>query len=196
MKEPRAQIIAVFGGSRPMPGSAEYQEAYTMGRLLALEGFVVMNGGYGGTMEASARGAREHGGRTIGVLSGEFGDLAPNLYLDETLQNADMFARIREMQLRADAFLVLKGSMGTIAELALVWNQSKVNVEQRKPIILVGAAWQNVLRAWSENLAVTAEEMKLLQAVRDPNEALECLKKVWRDGHTPSPRTPSSVPDA
>jgi uncharacterized protein (TIGR00730 family) len=196
MNEPRARIIAVFGGSRPLPGSAEYQEAYTMGRLLAQEGFVVMNGGYGGTMEASARGAREHGGRTIGVLSGEFGDLAPNLYLDETLQNADMFARIREMQLRADAFLVLKGSMGTLAELALVWNQSKVNLKHRKPIILVGMAWQNVLRAWSENLAVTDEEMELLQAVHDPREAVERLKQVLRDGHAPSPRAPSPVPDA
>src|SRR5512146_977893 len=120
MSEPRAQIIAVFGGSRPLPDSAEYQEAYLMGRLLAQEGFIVMNGGYAGTMEASARGAREHGGRTLGVLSGEFGELAPNLYLDETVTMEDLFARIREMQLRADAFRVLKGSMGTLAELALV----------------------------------------------------------------------------
>ncbi len=196
MNEPRARIIAVFGGSRPLPDSAEYQEAYAMGRLLAQEGFVVMNGGYGGTMEASARGAREHGGRTIGVLSGEFGDLAPNLYLDETLQSADLFARIREMQLRADAFLVLKGSMGTLAELALVWNLSKIDVRHRKPIILVGVAWQNVLRTWSENLAVTDEEMILLQAVHDPKEAIERLKHLLPDRHAPSPRAPSPLPDA
>lgn len=196
MMEPRARIIAVFGGSRPLPGSAEYQEAYAMGRLLAQQGFIVMNGGYAGTMEASARGAREHGGRTIGVLSKEFGDLAPNLYLDEILQSADLYARIREMELRADAFLVLKGSMGTIAELALVWNVSKVDVKHRKPIILVGVAWQNVLRAWSENLAVTDEEMTLLQAVPGPIEAIERLNQVLRDGHAPSPRAPSPVPDA
>ncbi len=196
MSDQRTRIIAVFGGSRPLPGSAEYREAYLMGRLLAQDGFIVMNGGYAGTMEASARGAREHGGRTIGVLSGEFGELAPNLYLDETVISDDLFARIREMQLRADAFLVLKGSMGTLAELALVWNLSKIDVRHRKPIILVGEAWQNVLRAWRENLAVTDEEMNLLQAVRAPKDALERLKSVLNDGHAPSPRTPSPVPDA
>ena len=74
--------IAVFGGSRPQPGSAEYAEAYVVGKLLARAGFVVMNGGYAGTMEASARGAKENGGRAIGVLSNEFARLAPNAYLD------------------------------------------------------------------------------------------------------------------
>jgi len=65
-------IIAVFGGSRTPPESAEYAQAYTVGKLLAQRGWVVMNGGYQGTMEASARGARENGGRTIGMLSREF----------------------------------------------------------------------------------------------------------------------------
>ncbi len=196
MSEQRPRIIAVFGGSRPLPGSAEYEQAYTMGRLLAQEGFVLMNGGYAGTMEASARGAREHGGRTIGVLSGEFIQLAPNLFLDETVQSNDLFARIREMQLRADAFLVLKGSMGTLAELALVWNLSKIDVKHRKPIILVGQAWQNVLQAWRDNLAVTDEEMDLLHTVREPQDAIEYLKRVLPDGHAPSPRAPSPVPEA
>lgn len=187
----RARIVAVFGGSRPLSGSQEYQEAYDMGRLLAERGITVMNGGYYGTMEASARGARENGGRTIGVLSGEFDTLAPNSYLDESVAHNDLFARIREMQLRADAFIVLKGSMGTLAELALVWNLSKIDMRHRKPIILVGEAWRKVLEAWRENLAVTQEEVDLLHSVSTPEEAITHLQSVLPHQNGPLPHAPS-----
>ena len=169
------KIVAVFGGSRPPEHSAEYVEAYTLGKLLAQRGFVVMNGGYAGTMEASARGAREHGGRSLGVLTGEFPHLSPNPYLDETSMSDDLFERIREMQKRADAFIVLKGSMGTLAELALVWNLAKIDQRHRKPIILLGKHWGHVLNAWREHLAVTDEEAQLLQVVHNPEEAVKLL---------------------
>lgn len=186
-------VVAVFGGSRPPSDSAEYAEAYTVGKLLARAGFVVMNGGYAGTMEASARGAKENGGRTLGIISNEFGWLSPNAHLDEIVQSADLFARIREMQTRADAFIVLKGSMGTLAELALVWNLAKINDKHRKPIVLVGEHWEAVVRAWREHLAVTQEEIELLQIVVHPEQAVEQVTRALRDGYAPSPRTPSSA---
>ena len=169
--------IAVFGGSRPQPGSAEYAEAYVVGKLLARAGFVVMNGGYAGTMEASARGAKENGGRAIGVLSNEFARLAPNAYLDETLPSEDLFARIHQMQASAHGFIVLKGSMGTLAELALVWNLAKLDAKNRKPIILLGDAWAQVLRSFRDNLPVTDEESSLLCVAAKPEDAVELLRK-------------------
>ncbi|MBI4788200.1 MAG: LOG family protein [Chloroflexi bacterium] len=184
-------VVAVFGGSRPLPDSAEYAEAYLMGRLLAHKGFTVMNGGYAGTMEASARGARESGGRTIGVISAEFNWLTPNIYLDETVERDDLFARIREMHARADGFIVLKGSMGTLAELALVWNLSKLDERHRKPIILVGVGWKNVVQSFRENLAVTDEELALLRVEAQPEDAVEYLARTLRKERYPSPRAPS-----
>lgn len=174
-----SKIIAVFGGSRPPENSPEYVEAYAVGKLLAQNGFTVMNGGYAGTMEASARGAQENGGRTIGVLSSEFSWLKPNLYLTETQPSQDLFSRIRYMQLNADGFIVLKGSMGTIAELALVWNLSKIDKNHRKPIILLGDAWARVLEVWREQLAVTDEEARLLQAVENPESAVRLLTSSY-----------------
>lgn len=177
MSQNKSRIVAVFGGSRPPPDSAAYAEAYTIGKLLAQRGLTVMNGGYQGTMEASARGAKENGGRTIGVLSREFGWLAPNPYLDETTASLDLFARIREMQTRADAFIVLNGSMGTLAELALVWNLAKIDARHRKPIVLLGDAWARVLQVWREQLAVTEEEARLLQIAATPEDAVEWVER-------------------
>lgn len=177
----KARIVAVFGSSRVPAHSAEYAQAYALGRLLAQHGFVVMNGGYQGTMEASARGAREGGGRTIGMLSREFGELTPNPYLDETFVAPDLYTRIREMQRRADAFVVLKGSMGTLAELALVWNFAKIDAHQRKPIVLLGDAWAHVLRALCEHLVVTADEAELLQVVDMPEQVVQILARQLGD---------------
>jgi uncharacterized protein (TIGR00730 family) len=179
MNPPNSKIVAVFGGSRVPSDSADYTEAYTVGKLLAQRGFIVMNGGYAGTMEASARGAKENGGHTLGMLSSEFGWLTPNPYLDETMTASDLFGRIREMQTRADAFIVLKGSMGTLAELALVWNLAKIDTRQRKPIILLGEAWARVLEAWREQLPVTEEEARLLQVVDKPEEAVALLVREF-----------------
>ncbi len=175
-------IVAVFGGSRVQTGSPEYLEAYATGRLLARAGFTVMNGGYGGTMEASARGARENGGRAIGVISDEFSALTPNAYLDDTVRQEDLFLRIREMYSRADGFIVLKGSMGTLAELALVWNLTKLDAARRKPLILLGQAWSHVLQVWHEHLAVTDEELALLHVVAQPEEAVEHLVRALSQG--------------
>lgn len=172
------KIVAVFGGSRPPADSPEYAEAYAVGKLLAQRGFMVMNGGYAGTMEASARGARENGGKSIGVLSGEFAHLVANPFIDETFTSPDLFSRIREMQQRADAFIVLKGSMGTLAELALVWNLSKIDVRQRKPIILLGEGWAQLVRVMREQLAVTDEEARLLQCAQTPAEAVGLLSTL------------------
>lgn len=185
-----SKIVAVFGGSRVSVHSLDYREAYTVGKLLAQYGLIVMNGGYAGTMEASARGARENGGRTMGVLSSEFDRLAPNPFLDETITSADLFARLREMYQRADGFIVLRGSMGTLAELALVWNLAKIGT-QSKPIVLLGKGWQAVLKAWQEHLAVTDEEIKLLHVVTRPEEAVEWMARALGDGTLPSPRAPS-----
>lgn len=188
------KTIAVFGGSAVNRASPEYAEAYEMGRLLSGAGYAIVNGGYAGTMEASARGAKENGGRVIGVISREFGWLKPNAYLDETIMQRDLFDRIRDMQIRADAFIVLKGSMGTLAELALVWILSKLDVKQRKPIVLVGDSWARVLNSWREHLSVTEDEAQLLFIAKDPCDALDYIHRAL-DGKSdmhPFPISPSS----
>ena len=59
------KVISVFGSSRPRELDPEYVEALNIGRALAKAGFIVCNGGYGGIMEASARGAKEAGARVL-----------------------------------------------------------------------------------------------------------------------------------
>jgi uncharacterized protein (TIGR00725 family) len=62
-------IVSVFGGARPREGDAEYTVARALGSALAKKGLAVCTGGYGGTMEAVSRGAKDVGGKTYGVTA-------------------------------------------------------------------------------------------------------------------------------
>jgi uncharacterized protein (TIGR00725 family) len=142
-------------------------------------------------MEASARGAKENGGRVVGVTSAIFSGLEPNAYLDETIEASTLFTRIEEIVKRSDGFIVLKGSMGTLAELMIVWNLAKIDADFGKPIILLGAHWGAVMRALREHLAVSEGEASLLHLAARPEEAVARLSGYWNDPTRPSPPTPS-----
>ncbi len=112
------------------------------------------------------------------MLSGNILRSHPTGYLDETV-TAMTFRAHREMQLRADAFLVLKGSMGTLAELALVWNLSKIDVNSASR-----SSW-SVRRGGETSCAldrkpcVTAEEMSLLHSVPDLSKPSRVSWSCW-----------------
>jgi len=61
--------ITVFGSSRPKPGEQAYQQAYKLGTAIGRQGWSLANGGYGGTMEATAAGAQT----AVGIIAGRLG---------------------------------------------------------------------------------------------------------------------------
>ncbi len=53
----KGRRIAVFGRADLQPGTPDYLDAMELGRLIALEGWSVLTGGYGGAMYAVSLGA-------------------------------------------------------------------------------------------------------------------------------------------
>lgn len=153
MKETREQVVTVFGSSRPGEGEPEYIEAHSVGRELAKAGFVVCNGGYAGTMEASARGAKEGGGRTIGILADVFATRKANPWIDTTVTVSTLIDRMMALISRGDAYVVLKGGTGTLLEFAAVWEFMNKAMMKEKPIVLVGHFWETVVDTLKEELA-------------------------------------------
>jgi uncharacterized protein (TIGR00725 family) len=91
------RIITVFGSSRRDEGSALYRETYELGRLLAQAGYAVLSGGYNGSMAAVSRGAREAGGRVIGVTCAVFDPTPPNPWLTEEIRTPTLLDRLAIM---------------------------------------------------------------------------------------------------
>lgn len=80
-----APVITVFGSARPKSNDAHYESARALGAALAAKGWIVCSGGYAGVMEAVSRGAKEAGGRTMGVTARAFSRRA-NAWIDEEVR--------------------------------------------------------------------------------------------------------------
>ena len=139
-------IITVFGSSAPQEIEPAYQSAYRLGRVLAGAGWTVCNGGYGGTMEAAARGAVEAGGHTIGVTCSAFGRSGANPYIRQEVPTFDLLTRLNTLIRLGRGYVVLPGGTGTLLELSCVWEMTNKSIwKVRRPIVLLGRFWEPVL---------------------------------------------------
>ena len=138
------KIVTVFGSSRPEAGDAEYEEARALGAALAKRGLAVCTGGYGGTMEAASRGAKEAGGKTYGVTAEFFGRHV-NQWVDVEVRKKTWDERLFSLIELGDGFMACKGGTGTLVELAVVWELLNKGVIAGKPMVAVGEFWRPIL---------------------------------------------------
>ena len=108
-------IVGVIGGS--VVDDEVYEEARSVGRLLAERGAVIICGGLGGVMEAACRGAKEAGGLTIGVLPGTMKSEA-NPYVDIPIATGLADARNVIIARTASVLIAIDGECGTLSEIA------------------------------------------------------------------------------
>ncbi len=170
-----APVITVFGSSRVRPGDLGYAEARHLGELLGERGWTLCNGGHEGTMEAASRGAKERGGQTIGVTISLYDDGNRNRWLDQEIVAETLFARLEQLVTRGDAYVVLRGGIGTLLELALVWNLVQSPEYAQKPIIVVGESWDQVMVALREALPMHRWEMRSITLVPTVEAAVQHL---------------------
>jgi len=166
--------ITVFGGSRCGPDTAEYGEALKLGRLLVEAGFDVCSGGYSGIMEAISRGAHEAGGHVIGVTMEQFKS-APNPYLKKIEPSADFYARLQMLIRESVGYIALRGGMGTVTEISLVWNKLVMGVLPPRPLILLGECWPKAINCIRQHLVVSNEDMTHLLFAAHSDEAIALL---------------------
>lgn len=168
--------VTVFGGSRCGPDAAEYQEALKLGRLLVEAGFAVCSGGYAGVMEAISRGAHEAGGHVIGVTMEQF-KAAPNIYLEKIEPSADFYSRLQILIRDSVGYIALRGGMGTITEISLVWNKLVMSVLPQRPLILLGDCWPGAIDCLRRHLVVSDRDMTHLTFAATAEEAVAVLQE-------------------
>jgi len=168
------KIVTIFGGSKCKPDSAEYIDAQELGSRLAEAGFTICTGGYLGIMEAASRGAREKGGRVFGIVMNQFKH-EPNRYLTDKVATDHFYDRLQNLITRSVGFVALKGGMGTVTEISLVWNKLTTGVLSKRPLVLLGECWKPVVNAWQENLVVSDSDVSFLQFASSPADAAEII---------------------
>jgi uncharacterized protein (TIGR00730 family) len=182
-------VITVFGSSRPAEGDALYEEARALGRALAGEGFAVCSGGYGGVMEAVSRGAKDSGGRTLGVTASFFGGRA-NRWIDEEIRVSTWQERLFELVRRGDGFVACQGGTGTLVELSVVWEMLNKRAITPKPLVVLGGFWQPVIERVREveglpGSAYGEADGPLVRACATPEDAARLFAEALRSRHAP-----------
>jgi uncharacterized protein (TIGR00725 family) len=157
----RRPIIGVMGGGVVSPEVEAM--AYDLGQRIAQQGWVLLNGGRNvGVMDASARGARDAGGLTVGILPGESTrDASPAI--DIPIMTDMGSARNNINVLSSDVVVVCQGEAGTLSEIALA-------LKAGKPVIVLGFDAGTSFDAYAER--------GLLHHAATPDAAIEHIKAL------------------
>jgi uncharacterized protein (TIGR00725 family) len=107
--------VGIIGGS--MPDAESLRNAERMGALIAQQGYILVNGGMKGVMEASARGAKSANGLVIGILPGKSRDEG-NSFTDIAIPTGLGYMRNPMVILNSDVLVAIDGSYGTLSEIA------------------------------------------------------------------------------
>ena|SRR5215471_12305428 len=174
MSEVRERIVTIFGGSKCRESDPEYEQARRVGQLLADAGFTICTGGYLGVMEAASRGAHERGGRVLGIVMNQF-KAEPNRYLTDKVATPHFYDRLQHLIIRSVGFIALRGGMGTVTELSLVWNKLQTRVIDPRPLVLLGDCWPPVIRSWQDHLAVSDADVAAIHLAGTPEEAVKIV---------------------
>ena len=145
--------------------------------------FVVTSGGGPGIMEAANRGAKEAGGKTIGLNIRLPFEQFPNPYITPELNFEFHYFFMRKYWFAylAKALVVFPGGFGTMDELFEILTLAQTQKLAKKiPVIVYGKEyWQRVLHldVMVDSGAISPEDLNLFTFADSPEEAFESLKE-------------------
>jgi len=148
--------ISAFGSSRIGPEDSIYRDVFKLSRTIAEHGWDGVTGGHQGMMAAFAEGIHAGGGHIRGITLERF-PTPPQNMLSEEIRARDFFDRMRQLIEEADAWLVLPGGLGTLAELAMTWDLVAIRVLEPRPLILYGAMWEPVIDTLRDQLVLSMD---------------------------------------
>ena len=199
--------IVFFGSARLSaegPLGRFYTEARELARLITVwsstlpshvHRFVICSGGGGGIMEAANRGARDAGGRTIGLNINLPHEQEPNSYVTRELLFRFRYFFMRKLWFAhlARAMVVFPGGFGTMDELMEVLTLVQTQKLARQlPIILYGSSyWKEIINfeALVRHGMISRADLELFAFADDPASALALLQnaiEVRAEAKTPA----------
>lgn len=180
----RDPSVTIYGSARVEPGHPLFEQAETLGRRLAEDGFAVVTGGGPGIMAAANKGALDAGGLSIG-LSIDLPHEEPNPYTNLSINFHYFFVRKVMLVWRATAFVLMPGGLGTLDELFETITLISTEKISRFPVILFGRDYWAGLLAWLRDQPldrgfITADDLDGL-VLTDDVEQVVAQVRAWHE---------------
>lgn len=174
--------IAFFGDADISPVDETYKYAFDVAEALAKEGYVIVDGGGPGVMQAATSGAAKGGGKTITVTfdpvnaPGFEGKYVSNVP-DKEIVTTNYIDRMFKLMEYGDMFIIFKGGSGTVSEFGTAWVLAKLYFGHHKPFILFGDFWVEIIDAFRKGMNIDSKEMSVFEICRTKEEVLATVSK-------------------
>jgi len=180
---PKIRNVAIFGFADAHEDRKVFKDAFATAKLLAENGYTIVNGGGPGVMKAATLGAKEASGRVLGVTfypkdAPYFEGRDKSNPIDQEIKTRNYLERTLKLLDIGDICVIFKGGTGTVSEFGMAWGLARLYFGHHKPFILFGSFWHEILEAIAKNMYIRGEEIKVYRIVDTPEEVLEEIKKL------------------
>jgi len=175
--------VSIFGSARVRPRDETYEKTVVIAKRLAESGYHIITGGGPGIMEAGNKGAREGGGRSVGLNIRLPKEQNPNPYADIRLDFKYFFVRKVIFLKYAQAYVGMPGGFGTLDEIFEAITLIQTKRIKPFPVILVGSDYWGPLWEWIRgNLLkrklISPEDVDLVTILDDPDGVVNTIKRT------------------
>ncbi len=178
--------VSIFGSARTKPDHKYYLLAEDIAYQLTKEGYGIITGGGPGIMEAANKGAKNAGGKSVGLNIELPFEQSSNPYIDaDKLITFDYFFVRKLMFIKyAQGFVVLPGGFGTMDELFEALTLIQTKKIAKFPIVLAGREYWAGLFEWiRETLVmekmVDEKDLNLIFLADDAEHAVNHINEFY-----------------
>lgn len=177
--------VSIFGSARTKPGMANYKLAEELARLIVKSGFAVITGGGPGLMEAANKGAKEAGGKSVGLSIQLPFETKGNDFLTMEVNFNYFFVRKVMFVKYARGFIALPGGLGTMDELFEMLTLIQTGKVDPFPIVLIGKTyWRGLLDWMKESMLkeryINPEDLELFHVTDSAKEAVRIIQDFYK----------------
>lgn len=179
--------VTIFGSARIASDHWVYAAVRDLAAELARMGCGIVTGGGPGLMQAANEGAALAGpeaqARSVGIRVHLPFEQEVNAFVGEAYAHRTFFSRLHHFVLVSDAFVVVPGGIGTVLELAMIWQLLQVRKLNRTPLILIGRMWADFV-AWGREYLLkpefslaNPEDLEIPHCVDTAEQALALIRR-------------------
>lgn len=179
--------ISVYGSARLKPGSKYYEMAVKTAELISDNGFGVITGGGPGIMEAGNLGAKNKGGKSVGLGIELPFEQGVNEFVHPKYEINFKYFFVRKVMFvkYAQGFIVFPGGFGTLDELFETLTLIQTEKIKRIPIVLVGTDYWGGLIDWIkerlvEDGLIGKKDLELFFLTDDYEEAVKYVCDFYK----------------